>query len=42
MFYFSPGRTARERWKLFKNVSRIGLQRTNASEEDELSSVSII
>ncbi len=33
----SPGKTARERWKLFKNVSRIGLQRT--SNEDENLSV---
>ncbi|XP_037038028.1 ATP-binding cassette sub-family C member Sur isoform X2 [Bradysia coprophila] len=34
----SPGKTARERWKLFKNVSRLGLQRT--SNEDENLSVS--
>ncbi|KAJ6649735.1 ATP-binding cassette sub-family C member Sur [Pseudolycoriella hygida] len=34
----SPGKTARERWKLFKNVSRLGLQRT--SNDDESLSVS--
>lgn len=31
---FSPGRTARERWKLFKNVAKLGLQRTNTVEDD--------
>lgn len=34
---FSPGKTARERWKLFKNVSRVGLQRNGISEGDSLS-----
>ncbi|XP_062706758.1 ATP-binding cassette sub-family C member Sur isoform X3 [Aedes albopictus] len=29
----SPGRTARERWKLFKNVSRISFLRSHATEE---------
>ncbi|XP_062546541.1 ATP-binding cassette sub-family C member Sur [Armigeres subalbatus] len=29
----SPGRTARERWKLFKNVSRLGFLRSHATEE---------
>jgi hypothetical protein len=38
----SSGRTARERWKLFKNISRLGLQRANITEEDHLSSVSLI
>ncbi|XP_050078932.1 ATP-binding cassette sub-family C member Sur [Anopheles maculipalpis] len=31
----SPGRTARERWKLFKNVSRISFQRNHATEEND-------
>uniref|UniRef100_A0A182WGN4 Uncharacterized protein n=1 Tax=Anopheles minimus TaxID=112268 RepID=A0A182WGN4_9DIPT len=31
----SPGRTARERWKLFKNISRISFQRNHASEEND-------
>ena len=31
---FSPGRTARERWRLFKNVARLGLQRSSTTEED--------
>ncbi|XP_058122435.1 ATP-binding cassette sub-family C member Sur [Anopheles ziemanni] len=31
----SPGRTARERWKLFKNISRIGFQRSHAAEEND-------
>uniref|UniRef100_A0A182JDM1 Uncharacterized protein n=1 Tax=Anopheles atroparvus TaxID=41427 RepID=A0A182JDM1_ANOAO len=31
----SPGRTARERWKLFKNISRISLQRNHAAEEND-------
>lgn len=35
------GRSARERWKLFKNISRIGLlQQRVPVEEDNLSSVS--
>ncbi|XP_055635948.1 ATP-binding cassette sub-family C member Sur isoform X2 [Toxorhynchites rutilus septentrionalis] len=29
----SPGKTARERWKLFRNVSRISLQRMNVAED---------
>jgi hypothetical protein len=40
--YTSSGRTARERWKLFKNISRLGLQRVNITEDDHLSSVSLI
>ncbi|XP_061511303.1 ATP-binding cassette sub-family C member Sur isoform X2 [Anopheles gambiae] len=31
----SPGRTARERWKLFKNISRISFQRNHATEEND-------
>uniref|UniRef100_A0A182NBW0 Uncharacterized protein n=1 Tax=Anopheles dirus TaxID=7168 RepID=A0A182NBW0_9DIPT len=31
----SPGRTARERWKLFKNISRISFQRNQATEEND-------
>ncbi|XP_053666960.1 ATP-binding cassette sub-family C member Sur [Anopheles marshallii] len=31
----SPGRTARERWKLFKNISRISFQRNHAAEEND-------
>ncbi|XP_049279530.1 ATP-binding cassette sub-family C member Sur isoform X2 [Anopheles funestus] len=31
----SPGRTARERWKLFKNISRISFQRNHVSEEND-------
>ncbi|XP_052864194.1 ATP-binding cassette sub-family C member Sur [Anopheles cruzii] len=31
----SPGRTARERWKLFKNVSRISFQRNHPPEEND-------
>ncbi|XP_053672383.1 ATP-binding cassette sub-family C member Sur [Anopheles nili] len=31
----SPGRTARERWKLFKNISRIGFQRNHVTEEND-------
>ncbi|KAL1375669.1 hypothetical protein pipiens_017365, partial [Culex pipiens pipiens] len=29
----SPGKTARERWKLFKNISKISLQRSHAHDE---------
>ncbi|XP_055301236.1 ATP-binding cassette sub-family C member Sur isoform X3 [Sitodiplosis mosellana] len=29
-------RTARERWKLFKNISKIGLQRQTTNEENEI------
>ncbi|KFB49204.1 sulfonylurea receptor/ abc transporter [Anopheles sinensis] len=36
----SPGRTARERWKLFKNISRIGFQRSHAVEENDFMEVS--
>lgn len=30
----SPGRTARERWKLFKNITKLGLQKSNFVEEE--------
>lgn len=33
----STGRTARERWKLFKNISKIGLQRYNTNDVIEVS-----
>lgn len=36
---FSPGRTARERWRLFKNVTKLGLQRTNTVEDDTFSPI---
>ncbi|XP_055381997.1 ATP-binding cassette sub-family C member Sur isoform X2 [Condylostylus longicornis] len=32
----SPGKTARERWRLFKNVSRIGLLRPQDSDQEHL------
>ncbi|XP_050087692.1 ATP-binding cassette sub-family C member Sur isoform X2 [Anopheles aquasalis] len=31
----SPGRTARERWKLFKNISKIGFLRNHPPEEND-------
>ncbi|XP_058056478.1 ATP-binding cassette sub-family C member Sur [Anopheles bellator] len=37
----SPGRTARERWKLFKNVSRISFQRNHPPEENDFMEVSV-
>ncbi|XP_035915035.1 ATP-binding cassette sub-family C member Sur isoform X3 [Anopheles stephensi] len=37
----SPGRTARERWKLFKNISRISFQRNHATEENDFMEVSV-
>lgn len=41
LIYSPAGRSARERWKLFKNISRIGLLQQRAlPEEDNLSSVS--
>lgn len=36
---FSPGRTARERWRLFKNVTKLGLQRTNTVEDDSFNTL---
>lgn len=35
----SPGRTARERWKLFKNVTRIGLQQRGGNCTDDEQSI---
>lgn len=36
----SPGRTARERWKLFKNISKIGFLRNHPPEENDFMEVS--
>lgn len=33
----SPGKTAHERWRLFKNIAKLGLQKTNILEEDSFS-----
>ena len=30
----SPGKTARERWKLFKNITKLGLQRIGSKDDD--------
>lgn len=35
----SPGKTARERWRLFKNITKIGLVRSNIVDEDSFPSI---
>ena len=36
----ASGRNAKERWKLFKNISQFEILQRNPTEEDNLSSVS--
>uniref|UniRef100_A0A336N0A9 CSON011403 protein n=1 Tax=Culicoides sonorensis TaxID=179676 RepID=A0A336N0A9_CULSO len=35
------GKTAHERWRLFKNIAKLGLQKTNILEEDSFPSTSL-